>query len=142
MPADGRDAEMDYLIYYLTFLVLVTGTALYLTRNRWLQVLPELPFLPDRTRAYLYSRLPAGSSFADDMEAGLSSAAFDLSGNVAAGDARAGLDAAAKAEILRIMKKRRLPFDDARRVYMERRFSANGIGPDGRPRDPKFVSFS
>ena len=52
------------------------------------------------------------------------------------------LDDAAKAEILRIMKKRRLPFDDARRAYMEQRFSANGIGPDGRPRDPKFVSFS
>ena len=134
---------MDYLIYYLTFLVLVTGTVLYVTRNRWLQVLPELPFLSDRTRAYLYSRLPATpSSFADDAEAGLSSAAFDLSGNVASGDARAGLDAAAKAEILRIMKKRRLPFDDARRAYMEQRFSANNIGPDGRPRDPKFVSFS
>ncbi|RYP50334.1 hypothetical protein DL768_004099 [Monosporascus sp. mg162] len=131
---------MDYLIYYLTFLVLVLGTALYLTRGRWLHLIPELPFLPDGARDYLYSRLP--SSFAGDVEAGLSSANFDLSGNVASGDARAGLDDAAKAEILRIMKKRRLRFDDARRVYMEQRFSANGIAPDGRPRDPKFVSFS
>ena len=134
---------MDYLFYYLTFLVLVVGTTLYLTRDRWLRALPELPFLSDRTRAYLYSRLPASaSSFADDAEAGLSSATFDLAGNVAGGDPRAGLDDAAKAEILRIMKKRRLRFDEARRVYMENRFSANGIGPDGRPRDPKFVSFS
>ncbi|RYP07263.1 hypothetical protein DL765_009215 [Monosporascus sp. GIB2] len=131
---------MDYLIYYLTFLVLVLGTALYLTRGRWLHLIPELPFLPDGARDYLYSRLP--SSFAGDVEAGLSSANFDLSGNVASGDARAGLDDAAKAEILRIMKKRRLRFDDARRAYMEQRFSANGIAPDGRPRDPKFVSFS
>ncbi|RYP03369.1 hypothetical protein DL764_005184 [Monosporascus ibericus] len=131
---------MDYLVYYLTFLVLVLGTALYLTRGRWLHLIPELPFLPDGARDYLYSRLP--SSFAGDVEAGLSSANFDLSGNVASGDARAGLDDAAKAEILRIMKKRRLRFDDARRVYMEQRFSANGIAPDGRPRDPKFVSFS
>ncbi|RYP72397.1 hypothetical protein DL771_004192 [Monosporascus sp. 5C6A] len=131
---------MDYLIYYLTFLVLVLGTALYLARGRWLHLIPELPFLPDGARDYLYSRLP--SSFAGDVEAGLSSANFDLSGNVASGDARAGLDDAAKAEILRIMKKRRLRFDDARRVYMEQRFSANGISPDGRPRDPKFVSFS
>lgn len=131
---------MDYLIYYLTFAVLVFGTALYFTRSRWLPLLPELPFLPSSTRDYLYSHLP--SSFADDMEAGLSSANFDLAGNVQSGDARAGLDNAAKAEILRIMKKRRLRFDEARRVYMEQRFSANGIGADGRPRDPKFVSFS
>ena len=82
------------------------------------------------------------SSFSGDVEAGLSSATFDLGGNVSGGDARAGLDDAAKTEILRIMKKRRLRFDEARRVYMEQRFSANGIGADGRPRDPKFVSLS
>lgn len=76
------------------------------------------------------------------MEAGLSSANFDLAGNVASGDGRAGLDDAAKREVLRIMKRRRLKFDEARRVYMEQRFRENGIGPDGRPRDPKFVSFS
>ncbi|EMR62767.1 putative protein precursor protein [Eutypa lata UCREL1] len=135
---------MDYLIYYLTLLVLIFGSLLYLTRARWLPLVPDLPFLPDRTRTYLYSRLPHyhPSSFAGDMEAGLSSSTFDLSGNVEGGDGRAGLDDAAKAEVLRIMKKRRLRFDEARRVYMEQRFSANGIGPDGRPRDPKFVSFS
>lgn len=135
---------MDYLIYYLTLLVLIFGSLLYLTRARWLPLIPDLPFLPDRTRTYLYSRLPHYhlSSFAGDMEAGLSSSTFDLSGNVEGGDGRAGLDDAAKAEVLRIMKKRRLRFDEARRVYMEQRFSANGIGPDGRPRDPKFVSFS
>ena len=33
-------------------------------------------------------------------------------------------------------------FDEARRIYMQDRFSKNGIAPDGRPRDPKFVSFS
>jgi len=27
-------------------------------------------------------------------------------------------------------------------VYMEQRFKKNGIGEDGIPRDPKFVSFS
>ncbi len=136
---------MDYLLYYLTFAVLVLGTALYATRGRWLPQLPELLPSLGGARSYLfYSRLPLSlsSSFAGDAEAGLSSANFDLAGNVAAGDARAGLDDAAKAEILRIMKKRRLRFDDARRVYMEQRFSANGIAADGRPRDPKFVSFS
>ncbi|OJD11593.1 hypothetical protein AJ78_07664 [Emergomyces pasteurianus Ep9510] len=123
---------MSYLLYSLTFLVLVTGTALYLTRARWLPLLP----LPD----YLYSRLP--NTFTGDIEAGLSSADFDLSDNVAAGDGRAGLDRTAKREILKIMKRRRVDFNEARRIYMEQRFAKNDIGPDGRPRDPKFVSFS
>lgn len=40
------------------------------------------------------------------------------------------------------MKRRGVGFDEARRMYMEQRFKSNNIGPDGRPRDPKFVSFS
>lgn len=76
------------------------------------------------------------------MENGFSSSAFDLSGNVASGDSRAGLDDASKREIQQIMKKRRVNFDEARRIYTEARFAQNNIGPDGRPRDPKFVSFS
>jgi hypothetical protein len=128
-----------YFLYSLTFLVLVSGTALYLTRNSWLRLVPDVNIrLPGSS--YLYSRLP--SSFSGDIEAGLSSSTFDLGANVDSGDSRAGLDDAAKTEILKIMKKRRIRFDEARRVYMEQRFSANGIGPDGRPRDPKFVSFS
>ncbi|CAN8097470.1 unnamed protein product [Discula destructiva] len=133
---------MTYLFYTTILLLpLLAATALYLTRARWTPLLPD--FL---NPGHLYSALPGGpfssSSFANDIEAGLSSADFDLSGNVAGGDARAGLDDGAKREILAIMKKRRLRFDEARRVYMEGRFKANGIGPDGRPRDPKFVSFS
>jgi len=128
---------MAYLLYTLLGLTLLLSTTLYLTRSRWAPHLPPISF-PGRD--YLYSRLP--STFAGDMEAGLSSSTFDLTGNVEDGDGRAGLDDAAKAEILRIMKKRRLRFDDARRAYLEERFRANGIGPDGRPRDPKFVSFS
>ncbi|EEQ85875.1 hypothetical protein RJZ56_001903 [Blastomyces dermatitidis] len=123
---------MSYLLYSLTFLALVTGTALYLTRIHWLPLL----HLPD----YLYSRLP--ESFTGDMEAGLSSADFDLSNNVASGDGRAGLDRVGKREVLKIMKRQRVDFNEARRIYMERRFAKNDIGPDGRPRDPKFVSFS
>ncbi|KAI0180434.1 hypothetical protein GGR52DRAFT_243388 [Hypoxylon sp. FL1284] len=130
---------MAYLLYSITLLVIVTGTALYLTRSRWLPLLPS--------QDYVYSRIPgarrfASSSFEDDMEAGLSSGTFDLGANVEGGDGRAGLDDEAKRRILAIMKKRRLPFDDARRVYMQQRFSANGIAADGRPKDPKFVSFS
>jgi len=89
---------------------------------------------------YIYQRLP--SSFAGDIESGLTSADFDLSMNVAGGDSRAGLDQQGKREVQRIMQARKVGFDEARRMFTERRFAKNNIGPDGRPRDPKFVSFS
>ena len=68
--------------------------------------------------------------------------AFDLAGNISSSDPRAGLDHASKKEIQKIMKKRKVDFDEARRLYMQERFRKNDIGPDGTPRDPKFVSFS
>ncbi|KAJ5231309.1 Protein of unknown function DUF2015 [Penicillium citrinum] len=124
---------MTYTLFYaLLFSVLLAGTALYLTRSRWMPLLP----VPD----YIYDRLP--SSFTGDLEAGLSSSQFDIAANVADGDTRAGLDQRAKQQIRKIMKNRGVDFDEARRVYTEQRFARNNIGPDGRPRDPKFVSFS
>ena len=109
-----------------------TLPVLYLTRARWLSLLP----VPE----YIYHRLPA--SFTGDLEAGLSSAQFDIAANVADGDTRAGLDEAGKLEVKKIMKSRKVGFDEARRIYIQNRFAKNNIGPDGRPRDPKFVSFS
>lgn len=128
---------MGYLLYSLSFLFIITVTAAFFTRHYWSHRVPDI-HLPGAN--YLYSRLP--NSFQGDLEAGLSSSTFDLSGNVEAGDSRQGLDGAAKAEVLKIMKKRRMTFDQARKAYMESRFKANGIGADGRPKDPKFVSFS
>ncbi|KAK1236960.1 hypothetical protein MKX08_007908 [Trichoderma sp. CBMAI-0020] len=128
---------MSYLLYSICFALFVAATALFFTRSFWLRRLHEI-HLPGSD--YLYSRLP--SSFAGDIEAGLSSSTFDLHGNVEDGDERAGLDEESKVAILKIMKRRRMKFDQARKVYMEERFKANGIGADGRPKDPKFVSFS
>lgn len=82
------------------------------------------------------------TSFREDIEAGLSSSSFNLDENVEAGDSRQGLDDAGKKEVMRIMKRRGVDFDEARRIYMQERFKKNGIGADGIPRDPKFVSFS
>ncbi|KAI5301003.1 hypothetical protein KEM56_002047 [Ascosphaera pollenicola] len=123
---------MSYLLYSLTLFCFALVTALWFTRSRWIPLLPA--------PGEIYHRLP--TTFAGDMEAGLSSADFDLAGNVADGDQRKGLNAKAKAEILGIMRKRRVHFDEARRIYLEQRFASENIGPDGRPRDPKFVSFS
>ncbi|CAL5868854.1 uncharacterized protein PFLUO_LOCUS3081 [Penicillium psychrofluorescens] len=121
-----------HIFFFLLFSVIICGTALYLTRARWVPLLP----VPD----YIYHRLP--SSFTADLEAGLSSSQFDIGANVTGGDSRAGLDARGKREVQRIMKNRKVDFDEARRIYTEQRFAKNNIGPDGRPRDPKFVSFS
>jgi Fungal protein of unknown function (DUF2015) len=89
--------------------------------------------------SHLYTRLPV--SFRDDVEAGLHSADFDMTSNVE-GDSRSGLDENGKREVLRIMKRRGVNFDEARRLYMEQNFKKAGIGADGLPKDPKFVSFS
>ncbi|CAK7564235.1 MAG: hypothetical protein SEPTF4163_002122 [Sporothrix epigloea] len=140
---------MGLYLYSLALLVIVTGSVLYWTRRHWIEPLATtVTSATDRLSSSLssirspfsYTRLP--STFSGDAEAGLSSSTFDLAGNIEGSDNRAGLDDASKAAILKIMKKRRLPFDEARRVYMEQRFKANGIGADGLPRDPKFVSFS
>lgn len=128
---------MAYILFSLSLFFIVTATVLFFTRAYWRHRVPEI-HLPGA--GYIYSQLP--SSFASDIEAGLSSSNFDLGGNVEAGDSRAGLDDASKTEVLKIMKRKRMTFDQARKVYMENRFKQNGIGPDGRPRDPKFVSFS
>ncbi|KAK2594439.1 hypothetical protein QQS21_007843 [Conoideocrella luteorostrata] len=128
---------MAYILFSVSLLLIVVATTLFFTRSRWLHHVPEI-HLPGAE--YIYSRLPG--SFAGDIEAGLSSSNFDLTGNLESGDERAGLDGASKAEVLKLMKQRRMTFDQARKTYMETRFKANGIGLDGRPKDPKFVSFS
>ncbi|KAL8923395.1 MAG: hypothetical protein Q9172_003144 [Xanthocarpia lactea] len=123
---------MGYMLYTISFLSLIIATALYFSRNRWIHLVP----IPD----YVYDRLP--SSFSNDIENGFTSNDFDLHTNLAAGDSRRGLDQQGKREVQRIMKSRRVNFDEARRLYVEQSFANNDIGADGRPRDPKFVSFS
>ncbi|OCT50789.1 hypothetical protein CLCR_07714 [Cladophialophora carrionii] len=134
---------MAYILYTVLLFSLVSATVLYLTRSRW------TPYLPERVQDALYRLHPSNftysqlpSSFMGDVEGGFTSADFDLSSNIVEGDSRGGLDQTAKREIQRLMKVRGINFDEARRVYMEQRFKKNGIGADGIPRDPKFVSFS
>ncbi|KAH8148162.1 uncharacterized protein LAJ45_07926 [Morchella importuna] len=107
---------------------------LYITRSRW------LPFLSNIIPENAYHRL--SSSFEGDIEAGLSSDAFSLAGNVQDGDSRAGLDVASKKEILKIMRSQKVGFDEARQLYMVQKLAKNGIAPDGRPMDPRAVFFS
>lgn len=79
-------------------------------------------------------------SFGEDLESGFSSRNFDLISQND-DDTRAGLDDISKVEIRQIMEQDNLDFDKARLLYMERKFGQNGIAPDGRPMDPKAVTF-
>lgn len=45
-------------------------------------------------------------------------------------------------EVLRIMRRRGVGFDEARRLWLEERFRREGVGADGRPLDGKAVMFS
>ncbi|KAK9239102.1 hypothetical protein V1525DRAFT_438764 [Lipomyces kononenkoae] len=85
---------------------------------------------------------PTTTTFQDDAASGLTSDTFDLRSNVANGDARAGLSDDSKAEIQTIMREMHVGFDEARALYMRRAMERNGIGADGRPRDPRAVFFS
>jgi len=114
---------------------------LYATRSHWQHLVPELPYnIRQALNNHRYS--PIRGSFSDDAAAGLHSSTFDLSGNIENGDSRGGLDERGKREVQRIMKARGVGFDEARRLSMLDTFSKQGIGADGLPRDPKFVSFS
>ncbi len=88
------------------------------------------------------SSVSSCSSFQADIAAGLSSPTFNLNENTETGDGRGGLDEAAKAQILEIMQECYLSFDEARKIYTDRLFKLNSIGPDGLPDDPKLVCFS
>jgi len=132
---------MGYILYSVSLLFVVSATAAYVYRQAWLPTFYSiLDYFLDRLPEPLYSRIP--SSFHDDVEAGLHSSAFDLSTNIGAGDSRSGLDDMQRRQVLRIMRRRGVDFDEARRIWMEDKFKREGIGADGLPRDPKFVSFS
>ncbi|KAF7185325.1 hypothetical protein HII31_13304 [Pseudocercospora fuligena] len=148
---------MGFYFYTLSFSFLIIATVLYVTRNTWKPYAPPIPYITapgeipdwayniyDRGAAYIdrwrYSALP--TSFQNDAEQGMHSRDFDISENITAGDSRSGLSGEAKAEVYGLMRRHGVNFDEARRLYTERQFAAQGIGPDGRPLDKKAVVFS
>jgi hypothetical protein len=115
-----------------------------------------------RYRAVIVPRLPAQvtalfprlnhytqlSTFSDQVNAGLSSSAFDIEANLRDGDSRLGLDEQGVQEVTEIMRRERvkyvpfsnviysLPilyfsFDQARLIRQNRLLARNGIDPSG-----------
>lgn len=65
-------------------------------------------------------------SFETDIEDGLTSSQFDLTANINEEDSRAGLKD--KEEIMRIMKKQNVSFDEARLIRQQKLLKKNVSG--------------
>lgn len=89
-----------------------------------------LHLLPPRLSASLRMYAPV-DTFERAAQSGLSSAAFDLAGNLE-GDDRAGLDSDALIEIRRIMERRGVGFDEARYERHVAILRKNGQSPISR----------
>ncbi|OBZ87549.1 hypothetical protein A0J61_04389 [Choanephora cucurbitarum] len=123
-----------YLALFLLFLLLCWYFRQYL--------IDVASFLANKANRFFgYRLLPTNEgSFEQDIEDGLTSSQFDLHANLDEQDSRAGLKD--KEEIIRIMKKQKVTFDEARLIRQQRLLKKNNIDPEtGLPLDPKFVQF-
>ncbi|KAI0832068.1 hypothetical protein BC628DRAFT_1415530 [Trametes gibbosa] len=95
-------------------------------------------------RSLFGSRVPAHyqpvATFAEQVDAGMSSSTFDIEANIRDGDSRAGLDERGTQEVLDIMNRERVNFDQARLIRQNRILAAHGIDPSGMPLDAKAVT--
>jgi len=101
-----------------------------------------LPYVPGRVRT-LFPRLSHYiplSSFSDQLDAGLSSRHFDIEQNILDGDSRSGLDERGTEEVLEIMRREHVNFDQARLIRHNQLLARNGIDPSGLPLDSKAIT--
>ncbi|KAF5383766.1 hypothetical protein D9615_003770 [Tricholomella constricta] len=104
-------------------------------------ILPHI-HVPDRMRT-MFPRLgnyTPLSTFSQQVNAGMSSSAFDIEANLRDGDSRSGLDERGTQEVMEIMRQQRVNFDQARLIRHNRILAQNGIDPSGMPLDSKAVT--
>ncbi|TFL02033.1 hypothetical protein BDV98DRAFT_547601 [Pterulicium gracile] len=129
------------MFFYLSLAAIVALLAVFIYRYRATVV----HYIPERIQLAFptlsnYSPL---SSFSDQARAGLTSSNFDIeSNNIREGDSRAGLDVAGTQEVMDIMRRERVTFDQARLIRHNAILARNGIDPSGMPMDSKAVTFS
>jgi hypothetical protein len=127
------------LYLYIAALVALLALVAYRHRETVVHYIPNRVKLAFPTLSH-YTPL---SSFADQARAGLSSSNFDIeSNNIQEGDSRAGLDVQGTQEVLDIMRRERVTFDQARLIRHNDILARNGIDPSGMPMDSKAVTFS
>ncbi|KAG7444462.1 uncharacterized protein BT62DRAFT_934117 [Guyanagaster necrorhizus] len=126
---------MLFMLSVLAFFALV---ALLIFRYR----VSLAPYVPERVKAFFpklrhYTPL---STFAEQANAGLSSSDFDIEANLRNGDSRTGLDEQGTQEVMEIMQRERVNFDQARLIRHNRILAHNGIDASGMPLDSKAVT--
>ncbi|KAM6496824.1 Fungal protein of unknown function (DUF2015) domain containing protein [Amanita muscaria] len=80
------------------------------------------------------------STFSEQANAGVTSSEFDIEANIHDGDSRTGLDEQGVQEVLEIMRRERVSFDQARLIRQNRILARNGIDPSGMPLDAKAIT--
>jgi hypothetical protein len=80
------------------------------------------------------------ATFSQQANAGLTSSAFDIEANIRGGDSRTGLDERGTQEVLDIMRRERVNFDQARLIRQNRILALNGIDASGMPLDSKAIT--
>ncbi|KDQ50691.1 hypothetical protein JAAARDRAFT_41771 [Jaapia argillacea MUCL 33604] len=101
-----------------------------------------LPHVPSRVKALFptLGHYVSLSTFSEQADAGLSSSAFDIKANMRDGDSRMGLDERGTQEVLEIMRRERVNFDQARLIRHNQILARNGIDPSGMPLDSKAIT--
>lgn len=138
MWVDFETLEVAFLHYFprlFFFAVVIFACVLYLKRSKVAEVVERI-----RNNIRFSRRMRQSALFEDDLENGLSSRYFDITGNLE-GDSREGLNEAAKTEIRNIMTMENISFDEARLRYFRDTLSNNGVGSDGVPTDLRTVTF-
>jgi hypothetical protein len=101
--------------------------------------------VPERLQAFIprcsrenYAPL---STFEDQAAAGITSSTFDIEAdNIFQGDSRAGLDEQGTQEVMEIMRRENVNFDQARLIRHHRYLAANGVDASGMPLNAKAVT--
>ncbi|KAJ6485631.1 hypothetical protein C8R45DRAFT_997277 [Mycena sanguinolenta] len=101
-----------------------------------------LPHVPARLRQLLptLNHYQPLATFSEQIGAGMTSSDFDLEANVRDEDSRTGLDEQGTREIMEIMRRERVNFDQARLIRHNRILAQNGIDPSGMPLDSKAIT--
>ncbi|GBE86528.1 UPF0357 protein [Sparassis crispa] len=101
-----------------------------------------IPYVPAPVKSLFpgLARYTPLTTFAEQVDAGLTSTTFDIEANVREGDSRAGLDERGTQEVLEIMRRERVNFDQARLIRQNQILAANGIDSSGMPTDAKAIT--
>jgi len=126
------------MLFYISLLAFFSLLLMLVLRYRAVIA----PHLPERIKAFFpsLSHYTPLATFSEQISAGINSNNFDIEANLRDGDSRTGLDEQSTQEVLEIMRREHVNFDQARLIRQTRILARNGIDPSGMPLDSKAVT--